>query len=662
MEAASNLGMIASGKYVFFYLHITASFDSEFTWQTHNTSEQTRLNSLHAYSALKIVALRSPPPHMFKHFAENVRKLAEQEWNYSAIAGKPYTVWQLSHLPSSVILNLRMTVCVLDQQLRDGVLRCNPSVRDGGERNNGTGDECQKWDRSYEAHVESYFRRLIHEVAYSVGSKGKLFNIGKWHWIGGVPPPDEPICGYDNSLCPTKEMPPWMLALIFLSATSTIFGVMSFFIFRHFKMEAELNAMTWLICWSEICGEDKGVQHRKRRDSHFTWLRDQKLLRNASSQSLQSVGYAWRIILQAKDLQFDHITRFVGACIEYPHYCVVTEYCPKGSLQDILENSGIQLDKMMIFSLVHDIVKGMCFIHSSDIRVHGKLKSTNCLVDSRFVLKITDFGLVYLHALEDKVYNDDSDDCWKRKLWTAPELLREDSPPGTGTQKGDVYSFGIILHEMFFRRGVFFVDDDSISPKEIVELVMLRQQPSYRPMLLDCNISETALNLMIRCWSENPQDRPDFGTIRKNLRMLTKDYVSNNIVDNLLKRMEQYANNLESLVQERTADYLQEKQKAENLLYQLLPQSVALQLIQGEAVTAEAFDSVTIYFSDIVGFTAICSDSTPMQVVNLLNDLYTCFDSIIGNFDVYKVRVAETAYLNPPGKGQHCTTLHSQTA
>lgn len=46
---------------------------------------------------------------------------------------------------------------------------------------------------------------------------------------------------------------------------------------------------------------------------------------------------------------------------------------------------------------------------------------------------------------------------------------------------------------------------------------------------------------------------------------------SSNILDNLLKRMEQYANNLESLVQERTADYLEEKRKAEDLLYQLMP-------------------------------------------------------------------------------------------
>lgn len=55
-----------------------------------------------------------------------------------------------------------------------------------------------------------------------------------------------------------------------------------------------------------------------------------------------------------------------------------------------------------------------------------------------------------------------------------------------------------------------------------------------------------------------------------------RDNESGNILDNLLSRMELYANNLEQLVEERTADYLEEKQRCEELLYQLLPKYINL--------------------------------------------------------------------------------------
>ncbi|KAE9531372.1 hypothetical protein AGLY_010578 [Aphis glycines] len=155
---------------------------------------------------------------------------------------------------------------------------------------------------------------------------------------------------------------------------------------------------------------------------------------------------------------------------------------------------------------------------------------------------------------------------------------------------------------------------------EIVDSVKSKEK-CLRPSVVDLSCDEEVGLLMKRCWTEDPADRPDFTTLKAVIRKLNKDNESNNILDNLLTRMEQYANNLETLVEERTADYLDEKRKCEELLYQLLPKSVASQLILGQSVVAETYDNVTIYFSDIVGFTSLSAQSTPLQV-ETIGDAY----------------------------------------
>lgn len=78
--------------------------------------------------------------------------------------------------------------------------------------------------------------------------------------------------------------------------------------------------------------------------------------------------------------------------------------------------------------------------------------------------------------------------------------------------------------------------------------------------------------------------------------------------------MEKYATRLEWLVDERTRQLSEEKRKIENLLLRMLPKSVTDQLKRGERVVPEQYDCVTIFFSDIVGFTEIAARISPMHV------------------------------------------------
>uniref|UniRef100_A0A3P8SZ86 Guanylate cyclase n=1 Tax=Amphiprion percula TaxID=161767 RepID=A0A3P8SZ86_AMPPE len=341
-------------------------------------------------------------------------------------------------------------------------------------------------------------------------------------------------------------------------------------------------------------------------------------------------------------IDYYNLTKFYGTVkFEYGVFGVF-ELCQRGSLRYILNDRISYPDETFMdmefkISVMYDIAKGMSYLHSSNIEVHGRLKSTNCVVDNRMVVKITDFGC---HTILRP----------GRDVWTAPEHLRKDGV----SQKGDVYSYAIIANEIVVRQAPFYTQFCSNTAEKIYRV----QYPSatvFRPDLNFEGASEREIELYMlikNCWDEDPERRPDFKKIELTLGKIFSNLhnqATETYMDNLIRRLQMYSKTLENLVEERTSLYKAERDRADRLNFMLLPGPVVRSLKETGRVEPELFEEVTIYFSDIVGFTTLCHYSTPMEVVDMLNDIYRNFDSILDNHDVYKVETIGDAYMVASG-------------
>uniref|UniRef100_A0A8C0CVD8 Guanylate cyclase n=2 Tax=Balaenoptera musculus TaxID=9771 RepID=A0A8C0CVD8_BALMU len=346
-----------------------------------------------------------------------------------------------------------------------------------------------------------------------------------------------------------------------------------------------------------------------------------------------------------KLLQIDYynLTKFYGTVKLDSMIFGVIEYCERGSLREVLNDTisypdGTFMDWEFKISVLYDIAKGMSYLHSSKTEVHGRLKSTNCVVDSRMVVKITDFGCNSILPP-------------RKDLWTAPEHLRQ----ANISQKGDVYSYGIIAQEIILRRETFYTFSCRDQKEKIFRVENYDGVKPFRPDLFLETAEEKELEVYLlvkTCWEEDPEKRPDFKKIENTLAKifgLFHDQKNETYMDTLIRRLQLYSRNLEHLVEERTQLYKAERDRADRLNFMLLPRLVVKSLKEKGIVEPELYEEVTIYFSDIVGFTTICKYSTPMEVVDMLNDIYKNFDRILDHHDVYKVETIGDAYMVASG-------------
>ncbi|XP_071536423.1 LOW QUALITY PROTEIN: uncharacterized protein [Panulirus ornatus] len=361
------------------------------------------------------------------------------------------------------------------------------------------------------------------------------------------------------------------------------------------------------------------------------------------------------LLKQMRDLRHENINGFLGMLCDSVRPGLVFDYCSRRSLEDIIRQEDIKLDWSFRLSLLTDLVRGMRYLHGSLLRHHGRLTSRNCVIDARWVLKVTDYGLPGIYEYQNL---SQPNRPIRDLLWKAPELLRDEALMTKGTQAADVFSFAIIMQEVVVRGAPYCMIQ--LTPPEI--LVRLKKPPPMiRPSVSKGAAPPDAINIMKQCWAELPEMRPDFNQINDLFKKLNQGRRLN-IVDTMFQMLEKYSSNLEELIKDRTEQLDLEKKKTEQLLNRMLPSSVADQLKLGMPVAPEEFDEVTIYFSDIVGFTSISAYSTPFEVVDLLNDLYTAFDSTINHYNVYKVETIGDAYMVVGGVPKRIDDHASQIA
>ncbi|OON21273.1 protein tyrosine kinase, partial [Opisthorchis viverrini] len=214
-----------------------------------------------------------------------------------------------------------------------------------------------------------------------------------------------------------------------------------------------------------------------------------------------------------------HLIRFYGACTQSWPFQVVVEYAPHGNLRDFLRarrppKSTSELNRLMklpyptlnrrnLLDYGLQVARGMEYLSLRSV-VHRDLAARNVLVGEQFVVKIADFGLT--RTVSD-YYRKTTSGRLPIK-WMSPESLFD----RTYTTKSDVWSFGVLLWEIFSLGAVPY---PSIDPERLPNMLSQGHRNDC-PKLANKEIYE----IMKWCWTENPDDRPEFSAISLQLERI----------------------------------------------------------------------------------------------------------------------------------------------
>ncbi|XGW28793.1 hypothetical protein V3C99_008522 [Haemonchus contortus] len=117
----------------------------------------------------------------------------------------------------------------------------------------------------------------------------------------------------------------------------------------------------------------------------------------------------------------------------------------------------------------------------------------------------------------------------------------------------------------------------------------------------------------------------------------------------MVRIIDDYSENLESMVSQRTKTLEASLVQTENLLFHIMPRNVAENLRMGLPIRSEMHPSVSLLVTDICKYTELCEATIPVQVIDILQDLYSSFDRIVSQYQAFKVENVGDLYLLASG-------------
>lgn len=206
-----------------------------------------------------------------------------------------------------------------------------------------------------------------------------------------------------------------------------------------------------------------------------------------------------------RSLRHPNVVQFLGATMDEPDICIVTEFMSKGSLYHLLHDPNVAISWEMVRKVALDAARGMAYLHlRTPAIIHRDLKSHNLLVDENWKVKVCDFGLSKIAVDMSTTMTACGTPCW-----TAPEILRN----ARYTTKADVFSYGIVLWELVTREEPF------AGMPAFQVIFAVGNKGTRLPLPPVC--PPELIKLIVSCWQEDPVLRPPFQDIITYLERLS---------------------------------------------------------------------------------------------------------------------------------------------